>query len=239
MYYFEKVFHNKKDFLSRCAPAEYLRNIYLYLGDTVKSYEYSSYLADNTSQQYDNYVNISRLASLFQNYFYKEQNDVTHSKRIVIILCTLLILGITIFVYIKIRNNKLLLESRNSALKKRESLLNEPVCKEIISMVGQLNLSARDNYYKYNISLSDDIVTDLHSEVLKYYENLDAVLLSKCSDLNNNDLLLCYLLLLGLNEKQIAALRHRTYYAIKKQVRKVEKQLDIKNNLSDYIITII
>ncbi len=239
MYYFEKVFYKKKDFLSKCAPAEYLRNIYLYLGDTVKSYEYSAYLADNTSQQYDNYVNISRLASLFQNYFYKGQNDVTHSKRIVIILCTLFVLGIAIFVYIRLRTNKLLLESHNSAQKKRESLLSEPVCKDIFSMVGQLNLSARDNYYKYNISLSDDIITDLHSAVLKYSENFDAVLFSKCSDLNNNDLLICYLLLLGLNEKQIATLRHRTYYAIKKQVRKVEKQLDIKDNLSDYIISIL
>ena len=122
---------------------------------------------------------------------------------------------------------------------RRELLLKEPVCVTIHKMVDDLNLSARDNYYKYNLSFSDDLTSDLHSAVLKHCERFDAILLEKCPTLKPNDLLLCYLLLIGLNEKQIAVLRHRTYFTIKKQTNKIKKLLKISCSLSDYVIKTI
>ena len=238
LYYFEKVFLNKKDFLSKCYPAECLRNIYVYLGDTVKSHEYSVYLADNSFQQYENSVNVSRLTSLFQDSLCHRNNKVIHNE-IIIIVCVLLVLGAAIIVFIKSKADKSLYKDLDGARERRESLIREPVCKDIISKVVHLNLSVRDDYFTYDLALSDDVVAGLHSAVLKHNENFDTVLLSKCPDLNHNDLLLCYLLLLGLNEKQIAVLRNRTYSAIKKQIVKIERQLSIKINLSDFIISII
>lgn len=57
--------------------------------------------------------------------------------------------------------------------------------------------------------------------------------------LKQNDLLICYLLIIGLNAKQIAVLKNRTYYAIKKQIEKIEKLLKIENSLFDYLLTIL
>ena len=122
---------------------------------------------------------------------------------------------------------------------RREALLNEPVCRKICSMVENLSISARDNYYKYKLSLSDDLIAELHSAVLKHSEKFDTILLGKCPSLKQNDLLLCYLLLLGLNEKQVAILRNRSYSAIKKQIEKVKLSLRIDKDLSDFIIKIM
>ena len=138
----------------------------------------------------------------------------------------LLVLVATIIVFLKSKVDKSTYKNHDDDRERRESLIREPVCKDIISKVGHLNLSARDNYFTYDLALSNDVIASLHSAVLKHSENFDTILLSKCPNLNNNDLLLCYLLLLGLNEKQIAVLRNRTYSAIKKQIDKIEKQLN-------------
>lgn len=122
---------------------------------------------------------------------------------------------------------------------RRVALLNEPVCRKICSMVENLSISTRDNYYKYKLSLSDDLIAELHSAVLKHSEKFDTILLGKCPSLKQNDLLLCYLLLLGLNEKQVAILRNRSYSAIKKQIEKVKLSLRIDKDLSDFIIKIM
>ena len=122
---------------------------------------------------------------------------------------------------------------------RRESLLQEPVCKKIHGMVDDLKISARDNYYSHNLSLSDESIRELHIAVLKHCEKFDVILLGKCPQLKQNDLLICYLLIIGLNAKQIAVLKNRTYYAIKKQIEKVEKLLKVEVSLFDYLLTIL
>lgn len=122
---------------------------------------------------------------------------------------------------------------------RRKELLNEPVCQTVIKSIEELHLSARDNYYKYDKVLSVDIITELHASVIKHSKGFDDILLQRSPKLKSNDLLLCYLLSLGLNEKQIAILRNRTYSAIKKQIYKIERLLKINIPLSKYVIKIM
>lgn len=67
-----------------------------------------------------------------------------------------------------------------------ESLLQEPVCKKIHSMVDDLKISARDNYYLHNLSLSEESIKELHIAVLKHCEKFDVILLGKRPKLKQN-----------------------------------------------------
>ena len=142
-------------------------------------------------------------------------------------------------------NNKILELSKELGIKtsgseiRREALLKEPVCKKIFETVGNLHVSARDNYYTYKLALSDEMAAELHAAVLKHSERFDAILLDRCPKLKQDNLMLCYLLLLGLDKKQVAVLKGRSYYAINKQINNVKKLLNIDKDLSDYIMGIL
>lgn len=244
--YLESVFENKSDAISRFQAAEYLYNIYLHLGDTVNSYKYAGFLADNAAQPYDHIAEVSILNSIFRNYLKQKEKRKFYDKNKTILSIPIIsvIIVLTIIIIAKLKYDKRIKDSNKkseipSDENKTAALLSEPVCKLINTKVKILNVSARDNYYKYNVALSDDVVAELHTAISKHCENFDTILLGRCSELKPNDFLLCYLLLLGLNEKQIAVLRNRTYSAIKKQINKVEKQLKIEEKLSDYIKSLI
>ncbi len=275
--YLKDVFENREDAVSRLQSAEYLYNIYQMLGDTLALSKYSSFLAENSTVQYQNMLLVSSLDKLFNDYLeHQREKQFSHNKKQSLISATIAFILITsVFVFVlKALNarkiNKLEIKNREHiedkrhllhSIKKseqqvfelktelgikhagadirRESLLQEPVCKKIHGMVDDLKISARDKYYLHNLLLSDESIKELHYAVLKHCEKFDVILLGKCPMLKQNDLLICYLLIIGLNAKQIAVLKNRTYYAIKKQIEKIEKLLKIENSLFDYLLTIL
>ena len=56
--------------------------------------------------------------------------------------------------------------------------------------------------------------------------------------MSEEDLLLCHLLLLGLNEKQVSVLMFKSYSAVKKHVNRLEKALKIQGKLAEFLLQI-
>ena len=117
----------------------------------------------------------------------------------------------------------------------REEFLKEPVCGKINDSVRSLHITAREGSKK-NVMLTEEDAVALKEAVLKHYPHFETVLLSKNPKLSKDDLLLCYLYLLGMDERQIAALMCKTYSAIKKRSTALKVSLALEESLSDYIL---
>ena len=263
--YLEKAFENNITIAAKQQSAEYLYNLNLQNGDSIKAYKYANFLAENATRQYDNMPEISALNTVFQDYLIqkqiKDKNDNKTTLYIYFIVVVIIVLIIGLITKLKANKKTQLSKQKikeleqdikknknrvvqlkkelgikyNSSALRREALLNEPVCKQICSELVDLNISARDNYYQFHIDLPDNTMAELHKAVLKHSEKFDDILLGKCSKLKQNDLQLCYLLLLGLDEKQVGIVKKRSYSAITKQINKIEILLKTDKSLSEYL----
>ncbi|MCR5036593.1 MAG: hypothetical protein K6A73_04645, partial [Bacteroidales bacterium] len=263
--YLEKAFDNNITIAAKHQSAEYLYNLNLQNGDSAKAYKYANFLAENATRQYDNMPEISALNSIFQDYLIqkqiKDKNDNKTTLYIYVIVVVIIVLIIGLITKLKANKKAQLSKQKikeleqdiqknknrvvqlkkelgikyNSSALRRDAFLNEPVCKQICSELVDLNISARDNYYQFHIDLPDDTMAELHKAVLKHSEKFDDILLDKCPQLKQNDLYLCYLLLLGLDEKQVGIVKKRSYSAITKQINKIEMLLKTDKSLSEYL----
>ena len=256
-YYLESVFENKTDNIAKFQPAEYLYSIYLNKGDTIKSHKYSDFLANNAIGQYDNISIVSTLNNCFRDYLGKKQqeNKLIHDKKKLIWITIILSAIVIIYVIVtaKLKNKKTTKEANKSKQKLDElkrkieqkrtvseskfaAFLNEPVCRKINDMICDISISSRDSFVDYpQISLDDKTIVTLGETVSIHFPYLKPNLITKYPNIKQEDLLLCYLYLLGLENKQIAVLRNYSYSSIRKQALRLQKSLKTSMKLSDYI----
>ena len=117
----------------------------------------------------------------------------------------------------------------------RKDFLNEQICCKINNSIRDKSISAR-NSVLFNNRITDEDASALKSAVSKYYENLDTLLLSKNPKMSKEDMLLCYLYLLGLDERQISVLLCKSYSTIKKRAKILEERLGIEDDLPSFIL---
>ena len=120
-----------------------------------------------------------------------------------------------------------------------KAFIKEPVCQKIMEDVRYLRITTRDNHYQSKYAISDDTFRELGKAVERNYCGFDAELLRYYKDMKQEDFLLCYLYLLGLNEKQIAVLRQCSYSAIKKQADRLGKRMGIKVKVAEFVKKIV
>ena len=255
-YYFEKVFDNETDEITKFTSAMYLHDIYLTLEDTVSSNKYIAILAKHATSTYDNMMEVSTLDEIFQDYLKKQQNK-KHNHNVSIIIKHLILLFAIILLFIilisYIKNSKTtqkvkLSEQKLINLKKEYeqqhtesednllSFLNEPVCKKINNTVFNVSLSSRDSYVNYpHIWLDNETITVFIDTTTKHFPDLKTILITKNKNLRQEDLLICYLSLLGLNFAQIAILTKYSYSSIRKRALRLQKALKTSTNLPTYI----
>ena len=130
---------------------------------------------------------------------------------------------------------KALYMQRDNAEQQRVSFLEESICRKINNSVRSLHVTARDGSRK-NVALCDEDAVALREAVLSHYPSFESVLMGKNPKMGKNDMLLCQLYLLGLDERQIAVLQCKSYSAIKKRAKALEKSLGIDEKLSDYLL---
>ena len=130
---------------------------------------------------------------------------------------------------------KALVQQREDAELRRESFLNEEVCLKINDSIRNIHITAREGT-RANVVLSEEDAVSLREAVLRHYANFESVLLSKYPKMSQNDLRLCQLYLLGLDERQIAVLLCKTYSAIKKRANVLKESMGITGSLSAYIL---
>lgn len=118
---------------------------------------------------------------------------------------------------------------------RREAFMKEDICIRINDNVRSQDITARNSSWK-NVPFTTEDATALKEAVLKHYANFEAFLLSKYPKMSHEDLQLCQLYLLGLDERQIAVLQCKTYSAIKKRAKVLKDYLGINESLSAFIL---
>ena len=256
---FDPVFNNSNSDLLRFQSAEYLRNIYLSFDNIEAANRYMEYIANHAASKYDNMMDVSILNDLFYNYIDRHQNKLIkpNKKRIVFTSILFIIVLSSVVGISKTRNKKKIISAgqkykrekdkvsklekdldrkRSETELKLAAFLNEPICMDINNMVCDVPVSSRYNYSDYpKIHLEENSITELGEAITKHFPNLKARLLSENTKLKKDDLLLCYLYLLGLKDQQIALLRKCHYTTIYRQVTRLKKSLGVKGDLSIFI----
>ncbi|MBQ3843699.1 MAG: hypothetical protein II817_01810 [Bacteroidales bacterium] len=257
--YLKHVFENKSTDVMKLKAAEYLQNIYQSTNNYEEADKYSKYLASNITSKYGDMMEVSILDKLFNDYLeqikYKQQY---HNKKTNLIFITVVSIIITIIISISLhlKNKKIkasdikydkektkvrkmekeLINKRSEAELRIELFLNEPVCRKINDTICDIPASARSRYSDYTyVKLDEETIVSLGEAVTKHFPNLKIWLISNNIKLKKDDLLLCYLYLLGLNNSQIALLRQCNFATVCRQAKRLKESFTGCKNLPCYI----
>ena len=258
LFYLEPVFKNLEMGLPVQA-ANYLCVVYDKQGNRTQSDSLMRFLSNRKNLDGENKALVSKLENMFEAYRSQIQVKQVEKEREVflkrvagITIPFVVIVLVTVYALIlrdkrQLKKQQEEAEERLVALGKdlslqskavelqRESFLKETVCRGISDRVRNIHITAREGS-KYNVKLTEEDIVALKEAVMRHYQNFDVFLLSKNPKLSKDDFLLCYLYLLGLDERQIAVLMCKTYSAIKKRANVLKSTLAIEGNLSEYIL---
>lgn len=117
-----------------------------------------------------------------------------------------------------------------------EAFLREPVCSKINDMVRDLHITTRKPYSSYHVNLDDETLAQFGQVVSVYYSEVKPALLCLYPGIAQEDLLLCYLYLLGMENKHVAATRQREYSTVRKQAGELKRRLGIEESVRDYVL---
>ena len=125
--YLIPVFEDTTDFLRKLQSAECLGKIYEEKGEKDKAEKYISYLAKNTTIEYEKRTKISTLEDLFHQHLIQQKDIEQHNRRqsnirlFALIASSAVLIFILLIIIIKLRSKKWLKKQRIEA----EQLLNE------------------------------------------------------------------------------------------------------------------
>lgn len=117
-----------------------------------------------------------------------------------------------------------------------EAFVREPVCVKINDAVRDLQITTRKPYTSYHVNFDDETLTQFGQVVSAYYGEVKPALLCLYPSIAQEDLLLCYLYLLGMENKQIAVVRQREYSTVRKQAGELKRRLGIEESVRDYVL---
>ncbi|MBR3699221.1 MAG: hypothetical protein IKM85_06810 [Bacteroidales bacterium] len=117
-----------------------------------------------------------------------------------------------------------------------EAFVREPVCVKINDAVRDLQITTRKPYTSYRVNFDDETLTQFGQVVSAYYGEVKPALLCLYPSIAQEDLLLCYLYLLGMENKQIAVVRQREYSTVRKQAGELKRRLGIEESVRDYVL---
>ena len=257
--YLQYVFDNNSTDVMKLKTAEYLQNIYQSTNDYAKADKYSKYLVSNVTFKYGDMMEVSILDKLYNDYLeqlkYKQQYH-NKKKTICFIIAISVIITFIIILLIHLKNKKIkdtnrkynkektkaiklekeIVRKRSTTELRIECFLNEPVCRKINDTICDIPASARSNYSNYTYLKLDDVtIIELGEAVTKHFPNLKTRLISNDIKLKKDDLLLCYLYLLGLNNSQIALLRQCNFATVCRQANRLKKSFTGCKDLPNFI----
>ena len=119
---------------------------------------------------------------------------------------------------------------------KGEAFFSEPVCLKIRDSVLLRSITTRDLPVEHkDVVLDEATGLQFCSVVNQHFGELESQLRERYPRIKSQDLLLCYLHLLDLEEKQMAALLNLTYGAVKKKTARLQEYLKTDENLTDFM----
>ena len=113
---------------------------------------------------------------------------------------------------------------------------DEPICREILTLANSTNITTRDKFFLHKDCIVNEFMfNQLEDAVIKHYNEVRNFFIFKGLK-KKNDLYLCYLYMLGLDDTKIALLKGRDYSTIKKQAVRLQHIIGSDKKLSDFII---
>ena len=117
-----------------------------------------------------------------------------------------------------------------------KAFLDEPVCKRINNELSNVIITSRVCYADYSyLKLDETTIAELDEAVTKHFPNFKLHLLSRYNSINQNEMIICQLYLLGLDEKQIAVLTQYHYSTITRKTRNLKQIMKTGVTFSDFI----
>ncbi len=128
------------------------------------------------------------------------------------------------------------LKHAKGSKKAYEDFLNEPVCCSIIEKIQDIPITTRLNHNDYiNINLEDETIAEYFEAVSRYFENFMPYLKGVDPNMEQEDVLICCLYLLGFEDKHIAFLRHKNFSSLNRRTNNLQKTFKTQRKFSDYI----
>ena len=110
------------------------------------------------------------------------------------------------------------------------------MCVKINDKVRDLHITTRKPYVDYDVVFDEETLAQFCLVVSAYYGEVKPALLCLYPGMAQEDLLLCYLYLLGMENKQIAVVRQREYSTVRKQAGELKRRLGIEESVRDYVL---
>jgi len=121
-----------------------------------------------------------------------------------------------------------------------EVFLEEDICKEILASVeGKAFKREMEKSDYQDIILNNTQLARLSTAVEKHFSGFRKMLADKYPKMDENEINLCYLYLLNLNNIQISALLNLGYSSLKKRVSKLKKAFKTEKELLRYICDMV
>ena len=130
-------------------------------------------------------------------------------------------------------------QSRQQTIEKasaKQAFLNEMICRNMMDLVTNLQLSTRSNYSDFpEVWISKENISLLGEAVSQHFPNLKTNLKAKHSKMDWKDTLICYLSMIGLTEAQIAVVLQLNSTTVYRRVNKMRQCFDAKESLADFL----
>ena len=130
-------------------------------------------------------------------------------------------------------------QSRQQTIEKasaKQAFLNETICRNMMDLVTNLQLSTRSNYSDFpEVWISKENISLLGEAVSQHFPNLKTNLKAKHSKMDWKDMLICYLSMLGLTEAQIAVVLQLNSTTVYRRVNRMRQCFDAKESLADFL----
>ena len=245
LFYLEKVYNDNDDFLSKMQAADYLREIYLNQGDTIKSDHFSKFLANNTMKEYSIKAKTSNANELYQQHIkniankkFIQEKSATRKRTVIIILPISVLLIVIVFLITRKWGKKHVARHKEALERTEKSLseikmkievkqfIDEPICHSILDIVKEHQFKSKINYLNYkSFALGSERLMELRSAVDLHFDNFTTRLKAKYPDLTNDDIDYCCLYLLGLKDADVSALMQKEYSTIRYRRSKIKNIL--------------
>lgn len=255
LYYNKLAYEKEKEYDGKSNKARNLSILYAYLKDYENSSKYA-YLSFTYSDTAEIKYKLSETAAAQSQYQSKELDKMRsciHEEEIqrnqylaygaTAIMTILAILGFSLYIQSK-KNNKILaekeqIESDKKKIEEKHQQLQEVMdadnklraesAKDISAVIALLNSIADDG----RVALTEDNWDDIFMAVDKLYPNFRSHVISYYPVIENKDLIIIYLVMLGMKQADVARLFNNARSVVHRKFHRIEEKLGI--TISDII----
>ncbi len=252
-FYFENVYKNNEDVVSKIQAADYLSKTSRINGNKDKTDEYAAFLSEHAMKEYSNKARVSRLGNMYQSHLQKGKDRMlTEEKRSAkrraayIITPVVLLTVFTVFAITRkwgkkrTSEHKLALERTEATLSEIKMKLgvtrfaDEHICKKILDVANEQQFKSKIDCLCYkDYALRKEQLIELREAANLHYDNFTTRLKDRFPKLTNDDIDYCCLYLLGLKDSDVSAFMQKDYSTVRYRSNKIKSILNTGNNLTE------